>query len=99
MFHDIEFKTYPAWCRIYNSPNFSEKFQIVDSFFHLGSLVNSQNKWEDGIIGRIVKTNKCYYGLRNHYRRSSSEIYLHNFTKNFDTARIMTHGSEEWVLT
>jgi sorting nexin-29 len=44
---------------------YGQKFERVNRFIYLGSLVNDNNNVSEEIKKRIQNANKCYYGLRN----------------------------------
>ena len=75
------------------------RFEIVNSFVYLGSLVNAHNNTTEEIQKRIMAASRCYYGLikqlqsRNLSRTTKSVLYKTLIRP------VLTYASETWVLS
>ena len=74
-------------------------FEVVDEFTYLGSSVNKKNKVSQEIKRRIVLSNRCLYGLRQHF---SNTTFSRNTKKQLYQVLILPvllYAAESWVLT
>jgi hypothetical protein len=74
------------------------KFEMVQSFTYLGSLIDANNDISAEIKKRILLANKGFYGLNRQFR--SQFISIKNKIKLYKTLirPVLAYGSETWVL-
>ena len=75
------------------------KFEAVQSFTYLGSLINVNNDNSAEIKKRVLLANKGFYGLKRQFR--SQFLSIKNNVKLYKplTRPVLTYGSETWVLS
>ena len=74
------------------------KFETVQSFVYLGSLVNSNNDISEEISRRIQNANRCYFGLQAQFK---SRLLSHKTKCRLYKTLIkpvLTYASETWPL-
>ena len=75
------------------------KFEIVNTFNYLGSLVTSNNNITLEISNRLMSANKAYFDLINHFKSRllsrKSKIILHKTL----ISSVLTYTYETWILT
>ena len=71
----------------------------VSEFKYLGSLVNSNNNLNIEIKHRLRAADKCYFGLRKHFR--SHNINIKTKCRLYKTLirPVLLYGSETWATT
>jgi hypothetical protein len=74
----------------------SYKFEAVHSFTYLGSEVNCKNDMSVEIRKRILAANKCFHGLRTHFK---SHLISRKTKTLLYKVLVVTYGSETWMLT
>ena len=77
----------------------SYSFQNVDQFMYLGSVVSCGNRISLEISQRIVKANRCYFGLSKHLRSSAISRSTKCLLYKTLIRPVLTYGSESWTLT
>lgn len=74
-------------------------YEVVDSFQYLGSTVNRFNTVSEEIQRRILAANKCFYGLKKHFRSSllsrTTKVRLYRTL----VKPTLTYASETWATT
>lgn len=75
------------------------KFETVQSFVYLGSLVNSNNDISEEISRRIQSANRCYYGLQKQIK--SRLLSRGTKCRLYKTLikPVLTYASETWPLS
>lgn len=74
-------------------------FESVSQFTYLGSVVSSTNRVSLEVSQRIVKANRCYFGLRRHLRSSDLTRQTKCLLYKTLIRPVLTYGSETWTLT
>jgi hypothetical protein len=76
-----------------------KKYEKVESFKYLGSVMTSLNDIETEIKSKIAVSNKCYYALGPILRRRSisKSIKIHLYKTIIRPA--VTYGAETWTVT
>jgi hypothetical protein len=77
----------------------SHKFQTVDKFKYLGSLVNESSENSTKIQIRIAAGNRCYFSLIK--LLNSRAVARNTKVRMYRTIirPVVTYGSETWCLT
>ena len=83
--------------RYFQIKNF--KFEAVQSFMYLGSLINVNNDNSSESKKRILMAIKSFYGLKRQFR--SQFLSIKNKIKLYKTLirPVLAYGSEKWVLS
>lgn len=75
------------------------RFETVQNFCYLGSIINSDNNIDVEVKKRIISTNRCLNGLRSFLRST----YLKRDTKlllyKTIIRPVLTYASETWTLS
>jgi sorting nexin-29 len=75
-----------------------QRYENIEVFKYLGSLVTDTNEVETEIKARIIADNKHYYSLRHILKKIHITVLRVGLYKT--TVRlILTHGAEWWTLT
>jgi hypothetical protein len=75
-----------------------KKYEKVESFKYLGSVMTSLNDIETEIKSKLAVGNKCYHALGPILKRSIAQsIKIHLYKRVIRPA--VTYGSETWTLT
>lgn len=74
------------------------KFEWVEGFVFLGTLINSENNIQDEIKRRILLANRCYYELHKHLKSQNLSRSTKTLIYKKLVRPVLTYGSENWVL-
>jgi hypothetical protein len=75
-----------------------QKFEVVQQFKYLGTIVTNENNLDKEIRYRILLANNCYHGLKHLLR--SQFLNLRTKLNLYKTLLkpVLTYGSECWSL-
>ena len=73
------------------------KFKVVHSFTYLGSDVNCNNDISEEIQKRILAANKCFHGLRKHWRSHLTSKNTKILMYKVLIRPVLTYASKTWT--
>src|SRR6201999_1397026 len=76
-----------------------KRFETVNSFVYLGSLVNSENNIGEEIRRRVTLGNRSFYSLQKLFRSKTLHRNLKCQLYRSLVRPILAYGSEAWCMT
>jgi hypothetical protein len=74
-------------------------FKRVDNFKYLGTMVNKMKNRSVEVNARLTMANRAYYGLQKHIKSRIISRNTKTLLYNTLISRVLTYGTETWVLS